>query len=91
MERIDFVCTAHVTLPPGYYYKFVVDGNWISDPMNSLKVSDGGNEFNSILKAGDLPRPTRKNGGVPFPKSKVPRPILEADTGNLQIQLRSTM
>jgi tetratricopeptide (TPR) repeat protein len=37
-------------LPPGKYeYKFVVDGNWMLDPANPNRKSDGGNNVNSVL------------------------------------------
>jgi glycosidase len=32
-------------------YKFVVDGNWISDPENSRKSPDGYGGFNSVVRA----------------------------------------
>ncbi|HZW38620.1 MAG TPA: trehalase family glycosidase [Ignavibacteriaceae bacterium] len=64
-------------LKPGYYYyKLVVDGNWIPDPENLLKVNDGGTSFNSIMKVGNPPVPVRKKRDVPFPKDKLPEPIL---------------
>jgi hypothetical protein len=37
-------------LPAGKYeYQFVVDDNWIPDPANPLRESDGGQNFKSIL------------------------------------------
>ncbi len=68
-------------LPSYYYYKFVVDGNWIPDPSNPQRVNDGGESFNSILKVGNPPVPRRKVSSVPFPKDKFPIPVLAADTG----------
>ena len=69
-------------LPPAYYYyKFVVDGNWIPDPSNTKKVNDGGTGFNSILKVGEPPIPSRKTTNAAFPKDKFPTPVLDADTG----------
>ncbi len=59
-----------------YYYKMVVDGNWIPDPANSEKVNDGGTNFNSILKVGNPPIPKRKTYSISFPKEKFPRPVL---------------
>jgi hypothetical protein len=69
--------TIELPLNPGYYcYKFVVDGNWISDPNNSLKVNDGGDGFNSILKVGEPPTPVRVRNLEPLPRDSLPLPIL---------------
>ena len=39
-----------IQLPPGEYeYKFVVDGNWMLDPKNPRRRSDGNNNENSLL------------------------------------------
>ncbi len=39
-----------VDLKPGrYLYKFVVDGQWLSDPANPVREPDGYEGFNSIL------------------------------------------
>jgi hypothetical protein len=63
-------------LPEKYfYYKFIVDGNWIPDPSNPLKVNDGGTSFNSIIKVGNPPTPARRKRKIPFPKEKLPAPI----------------
>ncbi len=63
-------------LPEKYfYYKFIVDGNWIPDPANPSKVNDGGTSYNSILKAGNPPAPTRTKRRVYFPKENLPKPI----------------
>jgi hypothetical protein len=72
---------ASTMMAPGYYYyKFVVDGAWIPDPANSLKVNDGGDSFNSILKVGDPARPKRKVGRLgPLPEEKLPKPILDGN------------
>lgn len=38
-----------VPLPPGRHpYKFVVDGNWVTDPVNPEKTDDGHGGFNSV-------------------------------------------
>ena len=43
-----WVC--RMDLPAGKYeYQFVVDDNWIPDPANPLRESDGGQNFRSIL------------------------------------------
>ena len=75
------IWSASILLTPGYYYyKFVVDGNWIPDPTNPLKVNDGGDSFNSILKVGDPPRPKRKEGRLgALPVGNLPRPILDGN------------
>lgn len=41
-------------LNDGYYtYKLIVDGKWITDPGNPLKLDDGKGNINSVLKLGD--------------------------------------
>jgi hypothetical protein len=35
--------------PGGFEYKFIVDGKWITDPDNLLKVSDGRAGYNSVF------------------------------------------
>ncbi|UCE20237.1 MAG: hypothetical protein JSV84_07850 [Gemmatimonadota bacterium] len=63
-----------------YYYKFVVDGEWIPDPDNPVRVNDGGDGFNSILKVGDPATPERKVGELgPLPVEKLPRPVLDGN------------
>lgn len=40
-----------VNLPPGnYYYKFIVDGNWMTDPKNPNWADDGEGNINSVLE-----------------------------------------
>jgi glycosidase len=34
-------------------YKFVVDGNWVTDPVNKATVSNGNGGLNSVLKVGE--------------------------------------
>jgi len=63
--------------PAWYYYKIVADGKWIPDPSNPNKIYDGGSSFNSIIKAGTPTTPKRKKREEPFPKDKVPEPVLE--------------
>ncbi len=42
-------------LPPGLYpYQFVVDGEWILDPLNLDKVPNGLGSFNSQVQIGNL-------------------------------------
>jgi type 1 glutamine amidotransferase len=36
-----------------YSYKFIVDGEWITDPDNPVVRPDGGGNFNSVLALGD--------------------------------------
>ena len=69
---------AEIELQPNYYqYKFVVDGNWIPDPKTNWQISDGGKNFNSIVKVGNPPTPQRKKSNCPFPKEQLPEPVLE--------------
>ena len=51
-ENGDGEWTLFYTLAPGVYqYKFVVDGKqWITDPRNPEKVSDGFEGENSVLR-----------------------------------------
>ena len=68
-----------VLLKPDYYqYKFVVDGKWIPDPENEWRINDGGESFNSIIKAGNPPVPQREISSRPFPKVELPEPVLES-------------
>lgn len=70
--------TVDVEIQPNYYqYKFVVDGEWIPDPQNDLKINDGGDNFNSIIKIGNPPTPVRKTSNRPFQKNQLPEPVLE--------------
>ncbi len=65
-------------LIPNYYqYKFVVDGNWITDPNNEWMINDGGDNYNSIIKAGNPAIPERKKSQHPFPKDQLPTPVIE--------------
>jgi CubicO group peptidase (beta-lactamase class C family) len=42
--------TCRVDLKPGkYFYKFIVDGNWILDPANPASEPDGRGNTNSVL------------------------------------------
>lgn len=80
-KQNDSTWSATLYLNPGYYYyKFVLNDNWIPDPGNDWKINDGGNSFNSIVKVGDPPRSVREKSGIPFPKQLVPEPILENDS-----------
>jgi len=64
-------------LPDGYYYyKFMIDGSWISDPNNDWKINDGGDNFNSIIKVGNPPPPQRLLNPMSMPVLKLPRPVL---------------
>lgn len=48
MQRTDsgWIYTLHLT-PGKYYYKFIVDGNWLHDMNNLLKEPDGHHGYNS--------------------------------------------
>ncbi|MGE5429537.1 MAG: MGH1-like glycoside hydrolase domain-containing protein [Syntrophomonadaceae bacterium] len=78
--------TLSIDLPANYYqYKFVVDGAWIPDPENSWKINDGGDSFNSIIKLGNPPTPKRRQSSIPFPKDKLPEPVLETQPELVQL------
>lgn len=50
MTKTDSGWVAELKLEPGkYYYKFIVDGNWMEDPNNELKEPDGHNGYNSVF------------------------------------------
>lgn len=50
MTRTDSGWIAKVKLEPGqYYYKFIIDSRWITDPQNFLKENDGGGNTNSVF------------------------------------------
>jgi len=79
-KQNDSTWVTTLYLNPGYYYyKFVVNNQWIPDPENEWKINDGGDNFNSIVKVGDPPRPKREKSEIPFPKQLVPEPVLEND------------
>ncbi|MEI9810167.1 MAG: glycogen-binding domain-containing protein [Bacteroidota bacterium] len=48
--RTDSGWTAQVKLRPGkYWYKFIVDGNWMVDSDNRLNENDGRGNINSVF------------------------------------------
>lgn len=50
MKPVDSGWTVDLNLKPGKYtYKFIVDGNWISDPYNKLREKDGAGGYNSVV------------------------------------------
>ncbi|MBL7739417.1 MAG: hypothetical protein JNK14_09365 [Chitinophagaceae bacterium] len=50
MTHTDSGWIAHVKTGPGkYWYKFVVDGNWMNDPDNLVKENDGQGNTNSVF------------------------------------------
>jgi hypothetical protein len=50
MKRTDDGWKIPYVLGPGnYQYKFIVDGNWITDPSNPNIVSDGKGNLNSYM------------------------------------------
>ncbi|HEY0380503.1 MAG TPA: serine hydrolase [Pyrinomonadaceae bacterium] len=50
-EAGEWIC--RLDLKPGKYaYKFVVDGNWITDPANPENENDGQGNINSVLVKG---------------------------------------
>jgi dienelactone hydrolase len=53
-ENGDWVC--RINLKPGkYFYKFVVDREWILDPANAEKADDGSGNVNSVLEIKPKP------------------------------------
>jgi hypothetical protein len=74
----DSIWHTSIYLPSGYYYyKFVVDGNWIPDPSHNWVVNDGGDNFNSIIKVGEPTTPVRSKNPFSLNKNLLPQPILE--------------
>lgn len=54
LERTSFGWEKRVFLPIGAYaYKYIVDGQWITDPSNKTVRPDGIGNFNSFLSVGD--------------------------------------
>ena len=50
MKKNGDVWTAAVKLEPGqYFYKFIVDGSWMTDPQNRLRENDGFGNINSVF------------------------------------------
>jgi len=50
MQRVNDGWMVYVNLKPGKYsYKFIVDGEWITDPNNKLRERDGEGDYNSIV------------------------------------------
>ena len=50
MVKEDTLWKAKVKILPGIHqYKFIVDGDWIPDPLNPLKAPDGFGGFNSVF------------------------------------------
>ncbi len=80
MKLTDSCHTLRLLLPEGFhYYKFIADGKWIPDPENTERINDGGDSFNSVLKAGNPPVPQRKRSQIPFPAKSVPEPVYDDD------------
>ena len=49
MTRTDSGWIAFVVLEPGkYWYKFIIDGGWTTDPNNALNEDDGEGNTNSV-------------------------------------------
>jgi 1,4-alpha-glucan branching enzyme len=50
MQRTDSGWVANVKTGPGkYWYKFIVDGRWMTDPDNMLRENDGDGNTNSVF------------------------------------------
>ncbi len=53
MTKNGDVYSYTTTLSDGtYYYKFIVDGDWINDPLNSKKQDDGDGNINNYFTVG---------------------------------------
>jgi len=53
MQRTAAGWTIPVYLPEGTHtYRFIIDGNWITDPGNNDKLPNEFNEFNSVVRMG---------------------------------------
>ena len=77
MQRTETGWTTNYVLGPGnYQYKFIVDGNWILDPLNKNIVDDGDGNQNSFMV--NEPNYTFKLNG--FAKAK--RVSLSGDFNN---------
>jgi 1,4-alpha-glucan branching enzyme len=49
MQKTDYGWKYVVPLSGGkHHYKFIVDGEWITDPNNSVKEYDGNGHINSV-------------------------------------------
>lgn len=78
LKQTGSVWETSLKVPAGYYYyKLVVNGQWITDPANSWSINDGGQGRNSILKAGHPPVPKRKFNPDPLPAASIPRPVFD--------------
>jgi len=54
MERKGSLWERQMYLAEGkYYYRFIVDGQWITDPTNPVKLKGSDNYFNSVLNLGE--------------------------------------
>jgi len=50
MEHVNDGWMAEVNLKPGKYeYKFIVDGEWITDPNNKLREGNDDGDYNSVV------------------------------------------
>jgi hypothetical protein len=65
LERgADGVWTVHVPLSRGNWsYSFVVDGNWVEDPMAETWRADGFGGKNAVVRVGDVPVVEPARGG----------------------------
>ncbi len=41
--------------PGDYQYKFIVDNQWIPDPLNTESLPDGFGDINSVVKIPEIP------------------------------------
>jgi glycosidase len=89
----DGLWKATLNLPFGkHYYKFVVDGNWTTDPAAKIE-NDGGGNLNSVLLVfpPDYSLPARPDDGVVAESAllhETSAPSLNWDRGRLTLTLR---
>lgn len=50
MQRVDSGWIVKLNLPPGkYFYKYIADGRWMTDPNNRFEENDGQGNMNSVV------------------------------------------
>lgn len=69
-EETEGVFSYTTTLAFGYYeYKYVVDGNWLTDPLNSSYTSDGNNSVFVISGMEDISAQGVKGSEIELPSA----------------------
>ncbi len=78
LDHGDSSWTLDLPLEAGwYYYKLILDGEWITDPACSLRVADGHEGWNSVIQVGTPLPPRRMESPEPAPLRVLPHPVLE--------------